>query len=95
MSQLALEFERPRARKRDPATSHQAAERAATFAGKHRALIWNALLERGPMHYREIAAVTGLEPVAVNRRGKEMQEQGLVAIGPDVKDGMRLWRGIR
>lgn len=95
MTQLALQFDRPRARKRDPSTSHQAADRAANFAGKHRALIWNALLERGPMTYREIAAVTRLEPVAVNRRAKEMQEQGLVAIGPDTKDGMRVWRGLR
>lgn len=94
MNQLGL-FDAPRVRRTDPTTSHQAAERASGFAGKHRAAIWNALIAHGPMTYREIAAVTRLEPVAVNRRAKEMQEQGLVAIGPEVKDGMRVWRGIR
>jgi DNA-binding IscR family transcriptional regulator len=92
MSQLTLSFDRPLSRRTDPATSHRAADRSSEFRAKHRALIWNALLEHGPMTYREIAEITRLEPVAVNRRGKEMQDGGLVQIGPDTKDGMRLWR---
>lgn len=88
MMQLAL----PLARRTDPETSHEAAARAAQFQCRHIALIYCALKDHGPMNKDGIARRTGLDAVAVARRGKEMERAGLVAIGPDKLDGSRLWR---
>jgi predicted transcriptional regulator len=95
MSQLTLSFDRPLSRRSDPATSHQAADRAASFAGKHRALIWNALIDNGPRTPRELADITGMDYVAIQRRGAEMERAGLITRGPEVRDGQQVWRGIQ
>lgn len=79
------------ARRTDPVTSHQAAARAADLALSHRNLIAAALdVPRTP---KEIAARTGLEYHAVQRRLKEMTEHPAI-IEPTgaVRDGCREWR---
>lgn len=88
----SLQLELPLARRRDPATSHAAAAKASGFKARHIAKIYDALVQYGPMNYREIARVTMLEAVAVNRRAKEMVESKLVTIGPEIVDGCRVWR---
>lgn len=66
----------PRARRADPQTSHQAAKRAAEFAGNHEARIFDAIQAAGNRGAtaKEIAAVTGLTDVQVSRRLKAMGE---------------------
>lgn len=65
-----------RARKRDPETSHQSAAMADALAERHRALILSS--PGGTIH--EIAAVAGIDHVAVARRMKELQVDGLVEL---------------
>jgi DNA-binding MarR family transcriptional regulator len=91
MMQLSLDIPPVRSRRTDPATSKRAGERAETFAPRHISIIWNALRERGPMTPREIARVTGLDYHAVQRRGKELEQKGLIVRGVDERDGMRVW----
>lgn len=90
MTQLDL----PLARASDPATSHEAADRAKRFQCRHVALIYCALQDHGPMNKDAISVKTKLDPVAVARRGKEMERAGLVIIGPDTLNGSRIWRAI-
>lgn len=70
MNQLALPFDPPRARTRDPQTSHDAAERAAEFAATHEGIIFGALHDAGMRGatIKEIAAMTRLSDVQVARR---------------------------
>lgn len=83
---------RPVARHADPATSKRAAERAASFVGKHEAAIFAALTANPDgLTYREIATLTALEPVAVGRRLKGLQERA--GVYPDgERGGMQIWR---
>lgn len=76
--QLAIDF--PLARTRDPVTSHKAAERAQGFKAKHEATIFGAICEAGDkgLTYKEIAAATGMEPVAVARRLSGMESRRLI-----------------
>lgn len=80
------------ARAVDPETSKRAAERAATFKGKHAAAIFGWLCDHDAGGtYREIAAGTGLEPVAVARRMRELQDRaGVYAEGE--RNGMAVYR---
>lgn len=82
----------PRARKLDPETSHRAAERAVEFSGKHAAAIFGWLKDHPEgCTYREIAAGVKLEPVAVGRRLKELQETaGVYADG--TRNRMTVWK---
>lgn len=82
----------PRARVRDPETSKQAATKAATFVCSHEAKIFAHLREHPEgSTYRQIAAGTGLEPVAVGRRLKGLRvTAGVYANGE--RDGMQVWR---
>lgn len=64
------------ARKSDPIQSHEAAARAAVFAGSHRERIVAALKNHGPMTAHEIGARIGLEPVQVDRRMHEARRLG-------------------
>lgn len=93
MNQLAIEFEPERlARRSDPETSKRAAEKAGQFKAKHEATIFAYLCGiTGGATYRQIAAGTGLEPVAVARRMKGLQERaGVYADGKH--DGMQVWK---
>ena len=100
MSQLALSFSAPLSRRSDPETSRAAAEKSADFRAKHEARIFGAIFEAGERgaNYREIAAATGLEPVAVARRLKGMERRGLITrsalydcSGFESRDGMAVW----
>lgn len=90
MTQLTL----PLSRRTDPHTSKAAASRAESFRARHEAKIWQALKDYGPMIPCEIAAHTGMDSVAVSRRGAGMARKGLVTLGPDVREGCRVWRAI-
>ena len=68
-----------RARETDPLTSHKAAEEIKEVAPQHMDLIYNCLLEHGPMGKDGIARLTGLNPNQVARRLPELQKVGLVA----------------
>lgn len=100
MSQLALSFSAPLSRRSDPETSHAAAEKSADFRAKHEARIFGAIFDAGErgLNYREIAAATGLEPVAVARRLKGMERRGLITrsaltdcSGFESRDGCACW----
>lgn len=65
------------ARPTDPATSHEAAAKAKTFAGDHRARIL-AAFEAGPAGQTELARRTGLTVAAVSRRLGELARAGLI-----------------
>ena len=88
MTQLDL----PLARRTDAATSHAAAKRAVVFKARHEAKIWQALKDYVILIPSEIAYHTGLDAVAVSRRGAGMVRKGLVSVGPDVREGCRVWR---
>lgn len=88
MNQLAINFDPPRARRHDPATSQRAAARVNRFASGHFAKIVEAL--RVPGSYREIAARADLEPVAVARRMRELEQAGLVKRAGEVA-GFTVW----
>lgn len=93
MNQIAIDFDaKTLARRTDPNTSHAAVERAATFRGKHEAAIFGWLCDHpAGGTYREIAAGTGLEPVAVARRMKGLTgTAGVYADGR--RNGMTVWR---
>ena len=69
----------PRARTRDPMTSHLAAAQVTT-AESHYTAIHEALTGWGPMGKDEIAALAGLDPSQVARRLPEMRRLGLVGL---------------
>ena len=100
MSQLALSFSAPLSRRSDPETSRAAAEKSADFRAKHEARIFGAIFDAGEKGatYKEIAAATGMEPVAVARRLKGMERRGLITraalydcSGFESRDSMAIW----
>ena len=68
----------PRARRRDPRTSHDAARAVRQVAASHRARILTALAAAGALGatYVELAGATGLPPVSVGRRLCELRRMG-------------------
>jgi DNA-binding MarR family transcriptional regulator len=74
--------EHPRARKTDPITSHQAAERATVTAGTNRALALLAYLDYGPLTHFELADRTGKAQTSIGVRSKELVTAGLVERAP-------------
>ena len=82
----------PRARSRDPQTSHQAAERAKVFAPTHAQLIYDVLTVTN-MTASEIADCTRLTVVQVCRRLPEIDGLTVVTRGgiPLERDGFRVW----
>ena len=78
------------ARNSDPHTSIQAAERVSQFQASHEAKIFEALHNASGLTYREIAKVTGMEPVAVARRLKAMESRKLI-FRYNTRDGMAVW----
>ena len=75
----------------DPITSKVAGEKTKEFRARHIAKIWNCLKDHGNKTYKEIAEVTGLEPVAVARRRKEMEENRLIEVLKETRNGCALW----
>lgn len=89
-----MQLELTLARRDDPQTSKRAAVKSSEFRARHIAVILDALRQHGPMTAIEIASVTRLDNVQISRRGKEMQQSGLVSVGPDIRDGCRVWRAL-
>lgn len=81
MTTLAIEmYDLPRARRTDPTTSHQAAERASAFAGSHADRILADLKRIGTGTAQSISNNTGLTVVQIDRRLVEMQRKGLIRV---------------
>ena len=77
---LFANYEQPRARKRDPETSHKAAERVQDFAAGHFALILETLKRFGPLTIDELSARSALDKWAVARRLPELERAGSVRV---------------
>lgn len=83
----------------DPDTSRVAAEKSGAFRAGHEAKIYCAIADsKYAITYRQIAALANLEPVAVARRLKAMEERGLITrqrheVTGEYRqqDGMALW----
>ncbi len=95
MNQLALPLEPPRARRRDPSTSHAAAKAAERFQASHAGRIL-AALRIHPMTAKEISAHTGLSVEQVCRRAIELQRSEKIVVmtygGKTLeRDGFRIW----
>lgn len=85
-----------RARFFDPATSQDAAAKAAVFAGSHAQRIQAALAD-DQLTAKEISRATGLTVVQIDRRLPELERQGLAAVvrvgGVELsRKGYRVWR---
>lgn len=79
--QLSIDFpDAPRARRRDPETSHKAAREARELAAHHHRLILVTLREHGALGKDGIGARTALTGVQVCRRLTEMEGLGLIAL---------------
>ncbi len=90
--ELAAKESNSLSRSSDPETSKVAGEKTKEFRARHIAKIWACLKESGSKTYKEIAALTGLEPVAVARRRKEMEENHLIEVLGEARNGCALWR---
>lgn len=62
---------------RDPETSHAAAEQAKGFVGKHRKQVYDAI-RGGSLASEQIAAVTGLTYMQVQRRVSDLHNDGQI-----------------
>lgn len=88
MEQLAIDLA-PKARRRDPSTSHAAAAKAGSFAVNHRNRIMAVL--HGRMTIKDIAAKCGLDHVAVARRMPELLALKQARPTDEKRDGCRCW----
>lgn len=75
MNQLSFVLDEPRARRRDPVTSHSAASAAHSLQIDHCCLILGAL-KRGPAGVDRIAAITKLTTYQVSKRMAELERAG-------------------
>ena len=91
MNQLPLCLVVPLARRTDPATSHAAANKAASIAPSHRNII-AAALRYEPATVKTISDRCGLSQYAVSKRLGEMQRLGLIELTGRELDGCREWR---
>ncbi len=89
MEQLSIFDPQPRARRKDPATSHAAAKKAIGVAVSHRNRIMAALEKPGNIY--ELAARSGISHVAVARRMIELQRMGLADPTDEKREGCRVW----
>ena len=87
MNQLSLTLEPPKARRRDPVTSHKAASKAKLFAPTHAQLILD-VLGVGDFTAKEIADCSRLTVVQVCRRLPEIK--GVKPLDIE-RDGFRVW----
>lgn len=92
-ARMATHAPAPLARKHDLETSVQAAERAATFAGKHEAACFGVIHDAGERGAtaKEIARRNGLSDVQVNRRLGNMGERGVIRRNGQKRDGCMVW----
>lgn len=81
-----LRADRRRARAKDPATSHEAADRAKRFDAEHYQRILQAIGE-GELGISAIAERSGLDRAQVFRRMAELRAGGLVIATTTVTNG--------
>lgn len=67
---------KPLARRNDPATSHDAAQAAASFAGTHCERIHTALIQCGPMDLEQIGIMVGMDGYQCRKRLSDLQKIG-------------------
>ncbi len=90
-------FDRPRARRTDPATSRTAGINAGRFANSHKARILAALKTHGPRSAHELSLLIGLTVVQIDRRLPEcgsavqVMQQGGIDV---VRGGCRVWEAV-
>lgn len=84
-------IERPRARRRDPATSHAAAKKAQRFAQSHAGRILAVFQSSSSCSWtaHELATQTGLTVVQIDRRLPELPQ--IERTGVSI-DGFTAWR---
>jgi hypothetical protein len=87
-----------RSRSTDPATSKQAAAKAARFAESHAGRILAALMD-GPATAHELSALTGLTVVQIDRRLPELADMGRACVvlhmgEPMQRGGARVWGAV-
>lgn len=82
----------PLARTNDPLTSKIAAASAKRFAWSHAERITGALWR--PMIPTEIAKLTGLSIVQIDRRRKELLELGEIKLTGRERDGYQEWERV-
>lgn len=88
---------RKRARSNDPATSKEAAKRAALFAATQAARLVTALKKHGPLSPKQFYAYTGLSHIQADRRRKELIAAGHIRIkrmadgSPFLHEGCEVW----
>lgn len=92
MNQLCLIVPLPLARKSDPYTSKQAANKAAKIAPSQRNIIAAALSTPGTV--KAISDRCGLSQYAVSKRLPELQRMGLIELTGREIDGCREWRKL-
>ena len=78
------QIEAMRARRTDPATSHEAAAMAVQFAPGHQELVLRALREHGQLGAEQIANIIGMQAYAVRKRLPELQDLHLVEPAGDL-----------
>lgn len=88
MNQLCLVL--PLARRTDPATSHAAANKAASITPSQRNIIAAALSTPGTV--KAISDRCGLSQYAVSKRLPELAQLGVIELTGEVIDGCRVWR---
>ena len=93
MNQLPLCLVVPLARRTDPATSHAAANKAASIAPSQRNII-AAALAYSPGTVKQISDRCGLSQYAVSKRLIEMQRMGLIELTGREIEGCREWRKV-
>ena len=86
-----MQLELTLSRRTDPPTSRQAAQRAVEFMAGHESLIWGALLA-GEYTAKEMAQITRLTDVQINRRLKGMADRRLIERTGQVREGCAVWR---
>ena len=94
MSQLAINFFPVRARRTDPATSHEAGLKAHVFAASQAGRILAALTLHGAQSASQLSLIMGLTVVQLDRRLPELKKQGLARLTGDVFGGCRVWAAI-
>ena len=100
MNQLAISFDlhKPEftclARRDDPQTSILAGRNAQKFAKSHAGRIMVALLMNGDLSPKQIAEVTGLTVVQIDRRRHEMKRDGLITVLDEIRHSCQVWRAL-
>ena len=78
MNQLTMFCDPPRARQRDPDTSHAAAVEAQALQARHHRIVLAALTRHGPAGKDRIGELTNLSGVQACRRLSELHRAGLI-----------------